>query len=118
VNKATAEVDQSDHGWPMVQINTGSEGGKIQVFVNDGIVYNADPETHVHIQCTCIDEPFPLVDVIKRIIDPSILEPVRSEIVEKMKEVGLGNGERWMVESEARAENKAHDIINYLKGLS
>jgi S-adenosylmethionine hydrolase len=44
---------ESDEGQPVVQID-GS--GMIRVNVNDGPIWNADPQTHEHKMCRCVVE--------------------------------------------------------------
>lgn len=42
-----------DEGQPVVQID-GS--GMVRVNINDGPVWNADPQTHDHKVCRCVEE--------------------------------------------------------------
>jgi hypothetical protein len=54
------------------------------------------------------------IQALIEIIDPSLSEPNRSLVIEAMNAVDLPNGERFMLEAEANAEDKARAILAYL----
>jgi hypothetical protein len=43
-----------DDGALVVQIDTSANAGRVRVNINDGAIWDGDPETHIHDFCDCV----------------------------------------------------------------
>lgn len=57
LDNISVEFFRGDDGALVVQIDTTGGGGRLRVNINDGAVWDANPETHHHDFCDCVHRP-------------------------------------------------------------